>query len=110
MNGIYIPDWRERIHFSSNGPQPQSLVERDQVKVIVAGLQAGQSIPPHPEGLAIYYFLEGTGWMTLDDEKFRLSPGVIIITEESAVRGMQAETELSFMAMRATTLDKDQIE
>ena len=82
MNGIYIPDWRERIHFSSNGP-------------------------PHPEGLAIYYFLEGTGWMTLDDEKLRLSPGVIIITEEGAVRGMQAETELSFMAMRATTLDKD---
>ena len=110
MNGIFIPDWRERIHFSSNGPQPQSLLERDQFKVIVAGLQAGQSIPPHPEGLAIYYFLEGTGWMTLDDEKLRLDPGVIIITEEGAVRGMQAETELSFMAVRVTTLDKDQIE
>ena len=36
-----------------------------------------------------------------------IKPANIIITEEGAVRGMQAETELSFMAMRATTLDKD---
>ncbi len=107
MNGIYIADWREHIHFSSDGPQPQPLLVREPIKVVTAGLQAGQSIPPHPEGLAIYYFLEGTGWMTLDDEKLRIHPGVIVITEEGAVRGMQAETQLSFMAVRATSLDQN---
>src|SRR5437868_1959401 len=57
----YYPKPIESIVFSLDGPQPQMLYAEGQVKIIVVGLQAGQKIPVHPEGLALFQFLEGKG-------------------------------------------------
>jgi quercetin dioxygenase-like cupin family protein len=75
MNPMLYPNWKEKIIFSANGPQPQVLAESEKFKVIVAGLEPGQKIPQHPEGLAMYHFLDGTGWMTVDNERFAVGPG-----------------------------------
>jgi quercetin dioxygenase-like cupin family protein len=100
MMPLVFPDWRAKVVFSSDGPQPQILAETDKFKVILGGLEAGQNIPFHPEGLATYYFLEGTGWMTVEAERFAVQPGVIVVTPAGAQRGVEADTRLAFLAAR----------
>jgi len=57
---LYFANLREQVVFSPDGPRPQVLVQTDKLKALVAGLEPGQTIPPHPEELSMYYFLEGT--------------------------------------------------
>ncbi len=94
------PDWKEKVVYSTDRPQPQALVEGGQFKVVLAGMEPGQAIPQHSEGLAVYHFLEGSGWMTVDGESFFVKPGATVITPQGARRGIQAETRLAFLAAR----------
>jgi hypothetical protein len=48
METMVYPGWRELVTFSTEGPQPQGLLDAEGLKVVVAGLLPGQSIPPHP--------------------------------------------------------------
>jgi quercetin dioxygenase-like cupin family protein len=100
----YFPDVKTKVIFSPEGPQPQSLYTEGQLKVITAGLNAGQKIPVHPEGLAVYIFLEGHGWMVVDGQRLEVSPGSTIITQAGAQRGIEAESQLVFIAARITEL------
>jgi quercetin dioxygenase-like cupin family protein len=97
---ILYPHWKERIVYSSEGPQPQILLENEKIKFILAGLEPGQQIPEHAEAQAIYHFLEGNGWMMVDGERTAVSPGATIVMPEGAVRGLKAETRLAFLATR----------
>jgi quercetin dioxygenase-like cupin family protein len=103
----WYPDWRERVVFSPDGPQPQILLANDRLKVILAGLEPGQKIPPHPEGLAVYHILAGSGWMVVDGDRQAIRAGATIITPEGATRGMEAETQLAFLATRVSATDKE---
>lgn len=100
MTHELYPDWKEKVVFSNEGPKPKILEENDRLKVILAGLEPGQMIPEHPENLGMYYFLEGSGWMIVDGERFAVRQGAIVITPQGAARGMQAETRLAFIAAR----------
>ena len=97
---MLYPDWKEKVVYSMQGPQPQVLVETDKLKVLVAGLEAGQKIPQHPESLGMYYFLEGTGWIIVNGERLAVAPGAIVIVPEGTARGIDAETRLAFLAAR----------
>jgi quercetin dioxygenase-like cupin family protein len=94
------PDWEDKINYASDGPKPQILMADEKVKVILAGLVPGQQIPEHAEAQAMYHFLEGTGWMTVDDARYPVSAGATVVMPEGAVRGMEAETRLAFLAVR----------
>lgn len=98
----YYPNPLERVVLSAEGPQPQTLFTKGEVKVIAAGLQAGQKIPVHPEGLSSFHFMQGRGVMIVDGERLPVAPGTVIIAEHGAPRGMEAETELRFVAVRIT--------
>lgn len=100
MNPIIVPDWRDFVAFSPEGPQPRILAEIANLKVILGGLEADQRIPTHPEGLATYCFLEGNGWMTVEDERFAVRAGMVVITPAGARRGVEAESRLAFLASR----------
>ena len=100
----YFPDTQEKVVFSPEGVQPQTLFQQGEAKVLVGGLEAGQKIPAHPEGLAVYHFLEGRGWMLVDGERLAVAPGTTVITLEGAPRGMEAETRLIFLATRITEM------
>lgn len=93
-------NWKENIVYGSDGPQPQILLEDEKVKVILGGLEPGQKIPNHAEAQAIYHFLEGNGWMTVDDERMPVIAGSTIVLSAGTVRGMEAETRLAFLATR----------
>ncbi len=95
-----FPDWREKIVYSKEGPKPQLLLDSEKVKVVLAGLEAGAKIPPHPEGQGVYHFLEGRGWMTVNDELLTVGPGATVLVPAGATRGMEAETRLAFLAVR----------
>ncbi|MBZ0307722.1 MAG: cupin domain-containing protein, partial [Anaerolineae bacterium] len=100
VNSIFYSNWQEKVVFSTGGPQPQILAENEKLKVIIGSLEVGHKIPPHPEALAVYHFLEGTGWVIVDDERYPVNPGAIVITPEGAKRGVEAETRLVFLAVR----------
>ena len=104
MTFKYFSDVRKKVIFSEEGPQPQGLFSEGQVKVITTGLESGQKIPIHPEGLAVYTFLEGSGWMTVDGEHLEVGPGAMIITNAGAYRGIEAKSRLVFIAARISRL------
>lgn len=100
---VFSSNWRDTITYPSDGPNPQILTENEHQKVILAGLEAGSQIPVHPEGLATYHILDGTGWMTVDARRFSIKAGATIVTPDGAARGIEADTRLAFLAVRVTT-------
>jgi quercetin dioxygenase-like cupin family protein len=95
-------DWREKVIYTAEGPQPQPLMADEKVKIIVAGLEPGQKIPSHPEASAMYHILEGSGWMLVDDERLPITAGATVVMPAGTVRGMEADTRLAFLAVRIT--------
>ncbi|NJN43839.1 MAG: hypothetical protein HC806_03255 [Anaerolineae bacterium] len=59
MKTILVPDWREKVSFSPEGPQPKPLIATDKLKSVIVGLQPGQKIPSHPAPTAVYHFWTG---------------------------------------------------
>lgn len=95
-----VPDIKKQVIYGNGKPQPAFLFENERIKVVAGGLKAGQSIPEHPEALAVYYILEGKGQMVVDGERIAVGPGTTVVTAAGSRRGMVAETQLSFLATR----------
>ncbi len=102
MAPLFYPNWQEQVAFSAQGPQPKVLFETDKFKVVIAGLEPGQIIPPHPEGAGIFHFLEGTGWMLVGEERFAIQAGATVLSPAGVPRGIEAVTRLAFIATRIT--------
>ena len=100
MAQMLFPDWRDKVVFSNDGPHPQALIETDKFKAVIAGLEPGQKIPPHPEGASMYHFLEGSGWIIVGDERLAVKPGSTVVMPAGTSRGVEAETRLVFLAAR----------
>jgi quercetin dioxygenase-like cupin family protein len=100
MEKRYYPDWKAIVRYSEGGPRPQVLVETDQYKSVIAGLEAGQKLPPHAEGPAIFHFLKGKGQMIVGEEKLPVQAGATVVVPDGAVRGVEAQTQLAFLAVR----------
>ena len=97
---LFLQDWKEKVVFSDQGPQPQVLQNDSLFKVLIAGLKPGQRIPVHPELSSVYYILQGSGWMTVDEERFPIESGAVITMGNGAERGVEATTPLVFLAVR----------
>ena len=98
---MFYPNWKDKVVFSKEGPQPQTLIENEKFKVVLVGLEPGQRLPPHPAPAGVYSFLDGKGWMTVDSERYAVSAGAIVVAPENAKRGIEAETRLAFIGVRA---------
>lgn len=102
MSKVVVPSYKQRVVFSQKGPEPQVLQEDELFKVVLAGLEPGQRIPLHPEGGSVYTILEGTGWMTVDAERFPVEAGAVVTMGDGAARGFEANTRLIFLGVRRT--------
>ena len=101
MEPMLYPDWKEKVVYSDTGPQPTILVETEKLRAVVVGLEPGTQIPPHADkGVAMFHFLQGNGWMSVNEERFAVTAGATVIAPEGAVRGMTADTRLSFLVAR----------
>ena len=96
----YFFDTKAKAVFSPQGTQPQLLIDAPKFKALVVGLEAGQQIPPHPAGAAMYHFLEGEGLMTVGDEAFAIKPGATVVVTDGVKRGMNAKTRVIFLASK----------
>ena len=97
---LFFADVKSSAVFGTTGPQPQFLLDTPQFKAVVVGLAAGQKIPLHPEGPAMYHFLEGEGFMTVGEEAFPVQPGVTVLAPAGVPRGIQAKTKLILLGAR----------
>jgi len=97
---LIYPNWRELVIYSSKGMQPKVLVETKNYKSVVAGMAAGNSMPPHAEGPAIFHFLEGSGKMIVGQKTLSVQAGATVVVPNGANRGIEAETQLAFLAVR----------
>lgn len=100
MPPIYYADARQQVHYTPERVQPQFVLDGDQAKVLLAGLEPGRRIPVHPEALALYIILDGQGMMLVGEEEYPIGPGALIVVPAGVGRGMVAETRLSFAAAR----------
>ena len=96
----FFPDWRTLVRYSAPGPDPVLLRDDPELRVLLAGLEPGGRIPPHPERLAVYHALEGRGTLTLDGERLPFAGGGTVIAPRGTSRGIEAETRLAFLAIR----------
>jgi quercetin dioxygenase-like cupin family protein len=96
----FYPNWKEIVVYSDKGTQPEILVETEKYKAVIGGLVAGNQMPPHAEGPAIFHFLEGSGWVTVDEERLAVNAGATVVVPDGAVRGIEAETQMAFLAVR----------
>jgi quercetin dioxygenase-like cupin family protein len=94
---VYFLDTKSKAVFSTDGTKPQFLIDTPNFKALVVGLEAGQQIPPHPGGPAMYHFLEGDGLMTVGEETFAIKPGATIVVPAGVKRGMNAKTRIVFL-------------
>jgi quercetin dioxygenase-like cupin family protein len=100
MSEVYFSDVKSKAVFSAQGTKPQFLIDTPNFKALVVGLEAGQQIPPHPGGAAMYHFLEGEGLMTVGEETFAIKPGATIVAPNGVKRGMNAKTRVVFLASK----------
>ena len=99
-DAMVFPGWRELVRYASPGPEPTILHDEPDLRVLIAGLDPGGRIPPHPGPRAVYHFLEGEGLMLVDGESHRVAAGVTVIAAAGSSRGMEATTRLAFLGVR----------
>lgn len=101
MPTLYFLSTEESIVFDIDGAHPQVLVDCEKLKVIVAGLEPGQQLPPHPETLAVYHFLSGAGTMTVNGADYPVHASATVIAPPGATRGIRATSRLTFLAAKS---------
>ena len=95
-----FPDWHELVRYGTRGPEPTLLRDDEDFRVLLAGLEPGGRIPPHPERLALYHVLDGRGTFILDGVRHPWLAGATVIAPRGSSRGIEAETRLAFLAVR----------
>jgi quercetin dioxygenase-like cupin family protein len=96
----YTSHWHDVVQYSSPGPTPHLLVDEPDLRVLVAGLEAGGRIPPHAERRSVYHALSGEGFVFLDGVALPFGEGAIVVAPDGSTRGIEAVTRLAFMAVR----------
>ena len=50
---VIYPDWRELVRYAAPGPEPALLRDQPELCVLIAGLEPGGRILPHPGPLGV---------------------------------------------------------
>lgn len=68
-------------------------------KVPLICLEAGAEIPPHQSGTGVFYFISGTGVMTVEGETSDVGPGSMVFVKKGETRGIKATERLTAFAV-----------
>lgn len=96
----YAPDWHDIVEYSHPGPKPAIIHDAPDLRVLVAGLEPGGRIPPHPGPQAVYHALEGEGFVFVDGVALPFREGAIVVAPAGSTRGIEAVTRLAFLGVR----------
>lgn len=100
MDEIISTNWQDHLVFGDDRPIPQNIIEDATTRVVLGALQPGQRIPVHPEEKAVYQFVAGEGVMTINGNEQPVKEGTVILVPAGALRGLAADTQLVFLAVR----------
>ena len=93
-----IIDLKDRVEFAEKF-MPRMLKGADSFKVPLICLEEGQKIPPHASGTGVFYFISGSGIMTVAGEEAEVSAGNMVFVEKGAERGIRATERLVAFAV-----------
>jgi len=96
--GMEIIDVNERTEF---GPEfmPRILRVKPEYKVPLICMEPGQEIKPHQSGTGIFYFISGSGVMTVEGKEFGVKAGKMVFIDKGEVRGIRATERLVAFAV-----------
>jgi quercetin dioxygenase-like cupin family protein len=100
METIKIHD---HIAFSEAGPYRSVIYNSGDIKVQTVCLKAGQNIPPCTmEHDVLFYFLNGSGRITVDRETTSIASGTCLVVPKTAKsRSIAAESDMTILAVQA---------
>lgn len=91
-------DVNERVAFAPDF-MPRILRVKPEYKVPLICMEPGQQIPEHASGTVIFYFMSGTGVMTVEGKEIAVKPGTIVFVEKGESRGIKAAERLTAFAV-----------
>ena len=91
------PSWGEAVQFGDGGPGVTLLHESDELKVVLVGLRAGQSLPVHPGPAASFVFLQGEADMMVGEDEIRAAAGTVVVVPSGAARAVRAVSDAVFV-------------
>lgn len=92
------PNYQDAVAFSPEGPGVQLLHIDDKMKVLLVGLEPGQSLPSHEGPGASFSFLSGSGIMVIGDDEIAVTAGSLAVVPQGANRSIRTDGErLVFM-------------
>ena len=100
-------DWRSTVRFGDDGPGVTVLYESSELKVVLVGLRAGQSLPEHPGPAASFHFLDGAAVMSVDSERIEVTAGATVVVPPGGGRGVRAVTDVVFLGSVADPASED---
>ncbi len=89
--------WQDAVRFRPDGPGVNVLHESAELKVVLVGLRAGQSLPVHPGPAASFLFLAGDAVMVVGDDEVPTGAGGIVVVPPGANRGVRAVGDTVFV-------------
>jgi quercetin dioxygenase-like cupin family protein len=100
-------DLKQKIEFSSHKIVKKGLLDAGCFNLALICLDAGQEIPPHPEGYdVVFYVLDGEGIITIGVEQFNVSEGSLVFSPKEKKRGIKSLKRLSLLGIRESVREK----
>ena len=96
------------VEYSENGPVKKVFYDEGNIKAQIVCLKAGQRIPPCKMDYdVLFYIIEGSGEIIVDNECKNLKPGdSVIVPKEAESRSIRSETEMVILAVQARVKKK----
>ncbi len=101
---IPIIETKRRTDFapSSADIAPQRLIDTDAVAALLVNVDAGQAIEPCVMSAPVlYYVIEGSGSLTVEDEQADLQTGSVALVPPGTVRSIAAAQPMRVLAIQA---------
>jgi quercetin dioxygenase-like cupin family protein len=86
---------------SSGEIAPQRLIDADDVAALLVNVDAGQAIEPcRMSASVLYYVIEGTGSLTVEEEEADLQTGSLALVPPGTVRSILAVEPMRVLAVQ----------
>ena len=93
-----VIDVGSRVDFAAEF-MPRILRVKPEYKVPLICMEPGQEIKPHQGGLGIFYFMSGSGIMTVEGKEISVKAGTLVFAEKGESRGIRATERLTAIAV-----------
>ena len=78
---------------------PRVLRVKPEYKVPLICMEPGQEIKPHQSGAGVFYFVSGSGIMTVEGKENEVRAGKMVFVEKGESRGIRAVEKLVAFAV-----------